>query len=78
MSKIDDIADVQRPLNTTINKKSTADEYDAGDKDALSDGDEFGKGATASSVGGKTDITKRGESSSINPFTKDNEYPPAD
>jgi len=76
MSKIDEIRDVQLPLNTGINKASKEKEYDSGSKDALSDGDEAGKGETKSGVGSKTDITKRGESSSINSFSGKNEYPP--
>ena len=75
MSKIDEIADKQRPLNIGVNRKSQADEYDAGDPNALSDGDEFGKGET-DTVGGTTDIKKRAELKKINLFSSGNEYPP--
>lgn len=75
MSKIDEIGDKQRALNVSINRKNQSDEYDAGDPDANSDGDELGKEGT-SIVGGKTDIKKRNESQKINLFSSTNEYPP--
>ncbi len=75
MSKIDEIGEKSRALNVSINRKSASDEYDAGDENAISNGDELGKGGT-DTVGGKTDIRKRNESQKINLFSGANEYPP--
>lgn len=75
MSKIDEIGEKQRALNVSINRKNQSDEYDSGDSDALSDGDESGKGDTGT-VGGKTDIKKRNEATKINLFSSAKEYPP--
>lgn len=77
MSKIDEIADKKRPEMVGVNKANKSNEYDAAHQDALSTGDEPGKGETTT-VGGKTDITKRGEARAINTFGPGNEYPPTE
>lgn len=62
--------DQQRARNTYTNN----DEYVTGHPNALSDGDEKGKGQTDQGVGSATDISKRTEASARNLYNKNNEY----
>ena len=75
MSKIEDIGNEQRPKNTSINKANQNNEYDSNNPDAISDGDEPGKGLNNGKAGGKTDIKRREELKKINLFSGANEYP---
>jgi hypothetical protein len=56
------------------NKYKTTDEYRSGHANALSDGDENGKGLNNGEVGGKTDVTQRKKETVRNRYTKDNAY----
>ena len=49
-------------------------EYQIGDPNAISDGDEQGKGENNGSVGSATDIASRNSLEARNLYTKDNEY----
>jgi hypothetical protein len=49
--------------------------YSSRHKNALSDGDEKGKGENNGSVGGKTDINKRTESITKNKYNESKKYP---
>lgn len=58
MSKLDDVSKPLRAQNMAKNKYNSV-EYNATHPDALSDGDELGKGEDNGSIGGKTDIAHR-------------------
>lgn len=53
--------------------KPTSFEYSATNPNALSDGDEKGKGETTT-IGNKTDITTRNILKAVNQFTDNNPY----
>ena len=59
MSKLEDYSAGFRKTNIARNSYNTNDEYNAGHPDALSTGDEEGKGELNGSTGGKTDIKVR-------------------
>lgn len=73
MSKLENIADKERQKNIAKNSKSETDLYNAGHPDALSDGDNQGRGET-STIGTKIDIAAREKLKSKNPFSDVNIY----
>jgi hypothetical protein len=56
------------------NKYKSTSEYRSGHPNALSDGDEHGKGENGGSIGGATDIKQRKIAEARNTFTKNNQY----
>jgi hypothetical protein len=50
------------------------DPYNVAHENALSDGDEKGKGENNGSIGGLTDITKRGQSEAKNMYNQNRPY----
>lgn len=73
MSRLLDNSDDFRQREKARNEYTNNDEYVAGHPNALSDGDEKGKGAT-DTVGGTTDIAKRNESKARNIYDNNNPY----
>jgi len=63
-----------RKAQTTKNSYKTGKPYDAGHPDALSTGDEAGKGESIGGIGGKTDIKMRGTMVVKNKYNNNNEY----
>jgi hypothetical protein len=76
MSRLQDISEQFRKENIARNEYRNNDVYEAGHPNALSDGDEKGKGRVENSIGSSTDIAKRKELQAKNAkwFTKDNPY----
>lgn len=68
------IAEAQRNALLSKNDYNTSNLYSAVNKDALSDGDEKGKGELNGSIGSKTDKTEKTKLVVKNMFTPDNEY----
>lgn len=56
------------------NKYKQTNEYRASHPNALSDGDDLGKGENNGSIGSATDIRERNKSEARNTFTKNNPY----
>lgn len=56
------------------NKYTTNNVYNEGSSDALSDGDELGKGELNGSIGSATDIVKRNTLQSKNIYSANNPY----
>jgi hypothetical protein len=63
-----------RKREMTRNRYSRNTEYRQGHPDAISDGDELGKGENNGSIGGKTDIVERKKAEAKNSYTKNNQY----
>ena len=74
MSNLEDTSKVFRDNSVVKNTYKTEDQYVAGHKNALSDGDEKGKGEKNSSVGSATDIKTRNTLSTKNTYNKNKEY----
>jgi len=74
MSRLQDISEEFRKNNISRNTYTNNDVYEQGHPNALSDGDEKGKGRVEDSVGGATDIFKRHESASRNDYNKNRPY----
>jgi hypothetical protein len=68
------IAEAQRNTLLAKNDYNTSKEYSAVNKDALSDGDEKGKGELNGSIGSVTDKAEKTKLVVKNPFTPDNQY----
>jgi len=68
------IAEAQRNTLLAKNDYNTSKEYSAVNKDALSDGDEKGKGELNGSIGSATDKAEKTKLVVKNPFTPDNQY----
>ena len=74
-TKLEILADQYRKIELGRNSFNYSNEYSSTNRDAISDGDEFGKGQSASgSVGSATDISVRNESYARNRFNQTNEY----
>lgn len=74
MSRLEDISLPFRKREIARNDYDQNDFYNAGHPDALSTGDEDGKGEVNGQVGGATDIKKRGTLLTKNKYTKNREY----
>lgn len=75
--KLIDLAEYSVQFRTeelTRNKYSLNNQYTETSPDALSDGDELGKGEKNGSIGGRTDIAERNKELSKNLFTVNNQY----
>ncbi len=74
MSRLEDISLPFRTRSIAKNDYNNNDEYSVGHADALSTGDEKGKGAVNEQVGGATDIKTRNSLMAKNKFNKNREY----
>jgi len=74
MSRLEVISLPYRKLEIAKNIYNENDKYEVGNPNALSDGDEKGKGEFNGSVGGLTDIRTRDKLMTKNKFNKNNEY----
>lgn len=74
MSRLEDVSEQYRKREIARNDYDQNDIYDAGHDDALSTGDEAGKGEVNGQIGSATDIKKRGVLATKNKYTKNNEY----
>jgi len=74
MSRLEDISVPFRKSNIAKNGFDQNDEYNVGHPDALSTGDEFGKGELNGQVGGATDIKVRNSLLTKNKFNRNKEY----
>ena len=63
-----------REKNKSRNKYTDNDDYNTGHPNALSDGDDRGRGQVSDQVGTSTDIKKREELSTKSKFNKNNPY----
>lgn len=73
MSRLEDSSVEFRKEALAKNSYGKTKEYNPGHKNALSDGDEKGRGET-NTIGTKTDISERVKSEAKNKFTKTNPY----
>jgi hypothetical protein len=74
MSRLEEISLPFRKKAIARNDYDENDKYEAGHPDALSTGDELGKGEVNQQVGGATDIKTRETSIARNKFNKNREY----
>jgi len=74
MSRLEDVSLPFRKESIARNDYGSNDPYVAGHPDALSTGDEDGKGEVNGQVGGTTDIKTRECSIAKNKFNKNREY----
>jgi len=74
MSKLEDVSIVFRKENVARNSYNNNDPYEVGHSNALSNGDELGKGELNGQVGGTTDIKVRENLMAKNKFNKNKEY----
>ena len=77
ISPLEEFANKYRPTELVINRyQSTKNEYSSTNKDAISDGDELGKGENPAngSIGSKTDILTRNTEVVINRYGPTNPY----
>lgn len=69
-----DVADKEKKRLLSLNRYEPANEYSETNKDALSDGDERGKGFNNGSIGNSVDITSRINMLNKNIFSEANPY----
>lgn len=74
MSRLEDISVQYRETSVAKNDYNKNDEYSAGNPNALSTGDEKGKGEVNGQVGSATDIKTRQTLLTKNKFNKNKEY----
>jgi hypothetical protein len=74
MSRLEGYSEGFRKTNVARNSYNNNNEYTAGHPDALSTGDELGKGEVNGEVGGATDIKERKREIVKNKFNKNKEY----
>jgi hypothetical protein len=74
MSRLEDISAGYRKREISRNEYDNNDPYTGGHANALSDGDEWGKGENNGQVGGATDIKARQTMIAKNKFNRNNEY----
>jgi len=74
MSRLEDISLPFRKKAIARNDFDENDKYEVGHPDALSTGDENGKGEMNGQVGGATDIRTREKSMARNKFNRNREY----
>jgi hypothetical protein len=73
-SNLSRISQEFRDREIARNEYQDGDQYYAGHPNALSDGDEKGKGETTQSIGGKTDINTRENAIAKNKYSRNNPY----
>ena len=74
MSKLEELSAPFRKCEVARNNYNFNDEYNAGNADALSTGDELGKGENNGCVGSATDIKKRKQLIAKNCYNYNREY----
>lgn len=74
MSRLEDVSLPYRNCSVAKNEFSNNDQYNTGHPDALSTGDEEGKGELNGSIGGKTDIATRNCELTKNKFQQGRQY----
>ena len=74
MSRLEEINAPFRKENLARNDYDNNDQYTVSHPDALSDGDEKGKGEKNNQVGGATDIKTRERLMTKNKYNKNREY----
>jgi hypothetical protein len=74
MSRLEDVSLQYRNCSIAKNEFADGDQYSTGHPDALSTGDEEGKGELNGSIGGKTDIAMRKCEISKNKFQQGKQY----
>lgn len=74
MSRLLENSEQYREENLVRNSYDKNDSYEIGHENALSDGDELGKGELNGQVGSATDIKTRNSLMSKNLFNKNREY----
>ena len=74
MSRLEDISLQFRTCSVARNGYDENDKYEVGHENALSTGDEKGKGAVNEQVGGATDIRVRNCLMTKNKFNRNREY----
>lgn len=74
MSRLEDISVQFRKKNVARNDYDENDKYEAGHPNALSTGDEKGKGLVNEQVGGATDIKTRETAMARNKYNRNREY----
>jgi len=74
MSRLEDVSLPFRKQNVARNDYDNNDQYSVGHPDALSTGDEDGKGEVNGQVGGTTDIKMRETLATKNKYNKNREY----
>lgn len=78
ISPLEQIANTERIkniVNNIYNYTSPSNIYGAGHPNALSDGDDKGKGENSNSIGGLTDINTRIANIAKNKYNQNNTYP---
>ena len=74
MSNLEKISVEFRKKNIARNDHDTNDQYELGHSNALSDGDELGKGEVDGQVGGATDIKSRETAAAKNKYNVNRQY----
>jgi hypothetical protein len=74
MSRLEGISKPYRDQELAKNRYSLNDEYNVGNPDALSTGDELGKGEYNGNVGSATDIKTREQLLAKNKYNSNAEY----
>ena len=69
-----DVGNVERKTLTAKNEYNVIDQYSENHPNALSDGDEAGKGLNGDSIGSLTDKTERKKLAAKNVFNQNNQY----
>ena len=73
-TELEKIADAQRKIAVARNEYDNDGKYGSTNKNALSDGDNKGKGDVDGSVGSKTDINTRTSNTVKNEYSENNGY----
>jgi hypothetical protein len=74
MSRLEDVSLPFRKINIARNDYDNNDQYNVGHADALSTGDENGKGEVNGQVGSVTDIKQKEKLVAKNKFNRNREY----
>lgn len=74
MSRLEEISVQYRKREVVRNSYDKNDEFGSGHENALSDGDEKGKGEQDGSIGGKTDIEQRKIAATKNKYNLNRPY----
>ena len=74
-TELEKIADKERQASIARNEYNYTDGYSSGHKNALSTGDEEGKGENQNQIGGLTDINIRKDNTGRNYYNENKVYP---
>lgn len=78
MSKLLDIANARRVLGNSLNRYSPANQYTSSNRDALSDGDDRGRGYLNGSIGTATEQRRIRQWLAMNTYSAGRPYTIAD